>query len=122
MRAALATTALCAALAAAGGWIAAQESPLATLDLLPGDEPGIREAFLTTLLDETQRVAFTSQRSLTNVDRSQASLAGNRYWIHRYGDPARPEIPDRILLTSRKRGARLLVPVEALDLESALAS
>ncbi len=121
-RAALATTALCAALAAAGGWMAALESPLVVRNLLPGEEAGIREVFLTTLIDDPQRVAFTAQRSITTVDRSQDAFAGNRYWIHRYGDPARPELPDRILLTSRKRGARLLVPVGALDLESALAA
>src|SRR5262245_16285539 len=113
--------ALCAALAAVAGWIAAQASPLVVRNLLPGEQPGLREVFLSTLLDESQRVAYTAQRSTTTVDRSQDALAGNRYWIHRYGDPARPELPERILLTSRQRGARLLVPIGALDLEQALA-
>ncbi len=121
-REALATTALCVALAAAGGWIAAQASPLVVRNLLPTPAPGAREVYLATLIDEPQRVAFTSQRSRTTVHRGESSLAGNRYWIHRYGDPARPELPDRILLTSRSRGARLFVPVGALDLESALVS
>jgi hypothetical protein len=120
-RAALASTALCVGLAAAAGWIAAQGSPLAVRSLLPSPAGGVREVFLTTLIDEPLRVAFTAQRENTTVDRSQDSFAGNRYWIHRYADPARPELPDRILLTSRSRGARLLIPVGALDLESALA-
>jgi hypothetical protein len=121
-RAALGTTLLCAALAAAGGWIAARESPLVVRNLLPSPAPGVREVFLATLIDDPARVAFTAQRSSTTVHRGEDALAGNRYWIHRYGDPERPELPDRILLTSRSRGARLFVPVGALDLESALAS
>jgi len=121
-RAALATTALCAALAAAGGWIAAQESPLVVRNLLPTPSAGAREVYLATLIDDPHRVAFTTQRSRTTVHRGEADQTGNRYWIHRYGDPARPELPHRILLTSRSRGARLFVPVGALDLESALAS
>ena len=120
-RAALGTTALCVGLAVAGTWLAARESPLMVRSLLPSPAAGVREVFLTTLLDESQRVAVSTQRSLTSMDRSQDALAGNRYWIHRYADPARPELPERILLTSRNRGARLLVPVGALDLESALA-
>ena len=120
-RTALATTALCVGLAAGAGWIAAQQSPLAVRSLLPTPAAGVREVFLTTLIDEPLRVAFTDRRGNTSVDRSQESFAGNRYWIHRYADPARPELPDRILLTSRSRGARLLIPVGALELESALA-
>ena len=120
-RAALAATALCVGLAAAGGWLAAQESPLAVRSLLPSLATDVREVFLTTLIDEPLRVAVTTQRSLTSMHRGEDAQAGNRYWIHRYADPARPELPDRILLTSRNRGARLLVPVGALDLESALA-
>jgi hypothetical protein len=119
-RTALATSVLCAALAAAGGWIAAQQSPLVVRNLLPSPETGTRELFLTTLIDDPRRVAVTTQRSLTSVHRGEAAQGGNRYWIHAYPDPARPELPDRILLTSRSRGARLLVPVGALDLESAL--
>jgi hypothetical protein len=121
-RTALASTALCVGLAAVAGWIAAHESPLAVRSLLPTSGAGVREVFLTTLIDEPLRVALTTQRDNTSVDRSQDSFAGNRYWIHRYADPARPELPDRILLTSRNRGARLLIPVGALDLESALAA
>lgn len=120
-RAALATTALCAALAAAGGWLAAQGSPLAARSLLPIGTPGTREVFLTTLLDEP-RVALTTRRSLTSMHRGEDDPAGSRYWLHRYGDPDRPELPDRVLLTSRRRGARLYVPVGALDLERALAT
>jgi hypothetical protein len=119
--AALATTALCLALAAAGGWLAAQASPLAARSLLPTGDPGTREVFLTTLLDEP-RVALTTRRSLTSVHRGEADPAGSRYWIHRYADPARPDLPERVLLTSRSRGARLYVPLGALDLERALAA
>jgi len=121
-RSALATTALCLALAAAAGWIAAQRSPLVVRNLLPTPSADAREVFLTTLVDEPQRVLFTAQRSLTTVRRGEDAQGGSRYWIHRYGDPARPELPDRILLQSRSRGARLLVPVGALELDSALAS
>ncbi len=121
-RAAVATVLLCLVLAAAASWIAAQTSPLFVRNLLPTPSAEAREVFLTTLLDDPERVLFTTQRSLTTVHRGESAQAGSRYWIHRYGDPARPELPDRILLTSRSRGARLLVPVGALDLESALAS
>ena len=121
-RSALATTALCLALATLAGWIAAQQSPLVVRNLLPTPSADAREVFLTSLVDEPQRVLFTSQRSLTSVHRGEDAQGGSRYWIHRYGDPARPELPDRILLQSRSRGARLLVPVGALELGSALAS
>lgn len=121
-RAALATTTLCLALAAAAGWVAAQQSPLVVRSLLPTPSAEAREVFLTHLIDEPQRVLFTSQRSLTSVHRGEDAQGGSTYWIHRYGDPARPELPDRILLQSRSRGARLLVPVGALELGSALAS
>ena len=121
-RAALATTALCLALAAAAGWIAAQYSPLVVRNLLPTPSSEAREVFLTSLIDDPQRVLFTTQRSLTTVHRGEDAQGGSRYWLHRYGDPARPELPDRILLQSRSRGARLLVPVGALDLGTALAS
>jgi hypothetical protein len=121
-RAALATAALCLALAAGAGWLAATQSPLAVRNLLPTPSAEAREVFLTSLIDEPQRVRFTSQRSLTTVHRGEDAQGGSRYWIHRYADPARPELPDRILLQSRSRGARLLVPVGALELGSALAS
>lgn len=121
-RAAVATTLVCLALAAGASWIAAQSSPLFVRNLLPTPSAEAREVFLTTLIDDPERVLFTTQRSLTTVHRGESAQAGSRYWIHRYGDPARPELPDRVLLTSRSRGARLLVPVGALDLESALAS
>jgi hypothetical protein len=121
-RAALGTTLVCAVLAAAGAWIAAQESPLVVRNLLPSPAPGMREVFLATLIDDPARVLFTTRRSLTTAHRGESEQGGSRYWIHRYGDPARPELPDRILLTSRSRGARLFVPVGALDLESALAA
>jgi len=119
-RAALAAIALCAALASAGAWLASVSSPLAARNLLP-HVPGAREIFLTTLPDDAGRVLLVSDRSRATTRRSDAAPSGSRYWIHRYGDPARPELPDRILLSSRSRGARLLVPVGALDLDTALA-
>jgi hypothetical protein len=91
-------------------------------NLLPTPSADAREVFLTHLIDDPQRVLVTTQRSLTSVHRGEDAQGGNRYWVHRYGDPARPELPERILLTSRSRGARLLVPVGALDLDRALAS
>jgi hypothetical protein len=113
---------LCLTLAAGIGWLAAQQSPLVVRNLLPTPSAEAREVFLTHLIDQPQRVLFTSQRSLTSVHRGEDAQGGSTYWIHRYGDPARPELPDRILLQSRSRGARLLVPVGALELGSALAS
>jgi hypothetical protein len=120
--AALATALACLGLASAAGWLAARRSPLVARSLLPLASLDAREVFLTTLLDDPQRVMVTTRRSRTTAHRGEAAPAGSRYWIQRYGDPNRPELPDRILLTSRSRGARLLVPVGALDLESALAS
>lgn len=122
MRAAVATTALCLALAAGAAWLAARQSPLVVRNLLPTPSADAREVFLASLVDDPERVLFTTQRSLTTVHRGESAQGGSTYWIHRYGDPARPELPDRILLTSRSRGARLYVPVGALDLDSALAS
>ena len=121
-RDALATTALCLGLAVAAAWIAARQSPLFVRNLLPTPSALAREVFLTHLVDEPSRVLYTTQRSLTTVHRGESAQGGNRYWIHQYGDPARSELPDRILLTSRSRGARLLVPVGALDFDTALAS
>lgn len=121
-RAAVASIALCLALAVAAAWLAARESPLYVRNLLPTPSAEAREVFLTHLVDDPQRVLFTTQRSLTTVHRGEDAQAGSRYWVTRYGDPARPELPDRILLTSRSRGARLYVPVGALDLDTALAT
>ena len=120
-RSALAATALCTALGATAAGIAAWWSPLAIRSLLP-PVPGARELFLTTIVDEPGRVLLVSQRRHSEMRRSDNAQFGARYWIHRYGDPQRPGLPDRILLSSRSRGARLLVPVGALDLESALAT
>ena len=118
--AAFATTALCLAFASAGGWLAAQWSPLVARNLIPDSVSGVQEIFLSTLPDDPERVLLVTQRSLATIRRGEAAQAGSHYWIHRYGDPARPGLPDRILLSSRSRGARLLVPIGALDLDSAL--
>jgi hypothetical protein len=120
-RAALAATGISVVLASAGAWIAASSSPLAARDLLPSI-PGAREVFLSTVPDDPQRVLLVTQRSQATTRRGEAQAPGGQYWIHRYIDPARPGLPERILLTSRNRGARLLVPVGALDLATALAT
>ena len=120
-RAALGATAVCVALAGAAAWIAAWASPLAARSLIPRVR-GAREIYLSTLPDDPARVLLVAQRSRSEVRRGEEGPTGARYWIHRYGDPQRPGLPDRILLSSRRRGARLFVPVGALDLESALAA
>jgi hypothetical protein len=120
-RAALAATLLCTALGSGAAGIAAWWSPLAVRSLLP-PVPGARELYLSTLVDDPGRVLLVSQRSQSTMRRGESAQVGARYWIHRYGDPERPGLPDRILLSSRSRGARLLVPAGALDLESALAA
>ena len=61
-------------------------------------------------------------RPLEPPPRDRASQGGDPYWVRRYSDPARPGLPKRILLTSRSRGAHLLIPLGALDLERALSA
>ena len=97
-------------------------SPLASRSTLPLETAGAREIFLSTTADDPERVLLTRQRAATTVQRDSTALGGSRYWIHRYADPERPGIPERRLLSSRSRGARLLVPVAAVDLPTVLSA
>jgi hypothetical protein len=110
----------CAALAAGASAFAARVSPLAVRSILPMSSFDVRELYLSSLVDDPQRVLLTTRRANSTVRRGTADQAGNRYWAHRYVDPARPGIPPRWILSSRSRGGRLLVPAAALDLPEAL--
>lgn len=120
---ALLTAAWVGLLAAALAWSATRLSPFSArsqLALASGEYGELDELYLTPLAQDPARVLLTTQRQNSTWARDQASQAGDPYWIRRYGDPARPGLPQRILLTSRSRGARLLIPLAALDLERAL--
>jgi hypothetical protein len=96
-------------------------SPFETRSLLALESGDIEQLYLTPLPEDPERALLTTRRSNSTWARDQASQAGDPYWVRRYGDPARPGLPQRILLTSRSRGAHLLIPLGALDLEHALA-
>ena len=96
-------------------------SPVVARANLRHEQSGLEPLYLTPLQEDPARVLLTSRRENSTWSRDQASQAGDPYWIRRYSDPARPGLPARILLTSRSRGAHLLVPLGALDLERALA-
>ena len=115
--------ALCALVPIAGivALFAGRWSPLAARSALRLDTEA-RAVFLTTLPDDPARVNVSTKRESTSLDRDEAALGGDPYWIHRYRDPERGGLPERILLTSRSRGARLLLPLGALDLEQALSA
>jgi hypothetical protein len=101
---------------------ATHASPFSTrshLRLASGD---LDELYLTPLPEDPARAVLTGRRENSTWARDQASQAGDPYWVRRYGDPSRPGLPERILLTSRSRGAHLLIPLGALDLERALAA
>jgi len=95
-------------------------SPFAARSQLALSTGGIEELYLTPLPEDPSRALLTTRRANSTWARDQASQAGDPYWLRRYGDPARPGLPQRILLTSRSRGAHLLIPLGALDLERAL--
>jgi hypothetical protein len=117
---ALVTTAWVALAGTGLAWVATALSPFSArsnLDLASG---AIDEVYLTQLPEDPARALLTTQRSNSTWARDQASQAGDPYWVRRYDDPAHPGLPKRILLTSRSRGAHLLVPLGALDLEHAL--
>lgn len=118
---ALATSALVALLALLVVLGATRLSPFSTRSHLALAGSGLDEFFLTPLAEDPGRVQLTTRRENSTWTRDQASMAGDPYWVRRYGDPARPGLPQRILLTSRSRGAHLFVPVGALDLERDLA-
>ena len=115
--------ALCAFVPTAGiiALFAGRWSPLAARSSLRLDQEA-RAVFLTSLPDDPARVNVSTKRESTSLDRDEAALGGDPYWIHRYRDPERGGLPERILLTSRSRGARLLIPLGALDLEQALSA
>ena len=96
-------------------------SPFATRSRLELASGEIEELFLTPLSEDPERALLTTRRSNSTWARDQANQAGDPYWVRHYADPARPGLPPRILLTSRSRGAHLLIPLGALDLEHALA-
>ncbi len=118
---ALLTAAAVALLGAALAWSATRLSPFSTRSLLALDSGELEELYLTPLPEDPARALLTTRRQNSTWSRDQASQAGDPYWVRRYGDPARPGLPERILLTSRSRGAHLLIPLGALDLERALA-
>jgi len=109
-----------AALAAFVSLEASRVSPFAARSLLPLNEVSTRDLYLTTLPEDPQRVLLTTKRRNSTLPRGRTRQAGNPYWIRRYDDPTRPDVPGRILLSSRSRGARLLLPLASLDLERAL--
>lgn len=119
-RQALVTTLAVAGLAGVVALGAVRASPFSTRSHLSLASSGLDEFFLTPMPQDPARVQLTKQRENSTWSRDQASMAGDSYWVRRYGDPARPGLPERILLTSRSRGAHLFVPVGALDLELAL--
>ena len=120
-RRALATLAGVTLAGAALAWSASELSPFSTRSGLALNSGGIEELFLTQLAEDPARALLTTRRANSTWARDQSAQAGDPYWVRRYGDPARPGLPERILLTSRSRGAHLLVPLGALDLERALA-
>lgn len=119
-RSALASCGVAVALAVGAAMVADRVSPLAARSSLPLDDSDVREVFLSSDASDPARVLATTRRRNTTVSRDRAALGGNRYWLRRYADPTRPGIPERRLLTSRSRGARLYVPIAAVDLERAL--
>jgi hypothetical protein len=112
---------VCSLGAVALALFASHESPFAARALLPVEEVDLRALYLTSLAQDPARVFVTADRAKSTLSRDRMRQAGVGHWIHRYRDPARPGLPPRILLTNRDRGAHLLVPVGALDLERALA-
>jgi len=119
-RRALATTAWVTVAGTALAWSATQLSPFSTRSSLALASGEIEGLYLTQLAEDPARALFTTRRENSTWTRDQAAQAGDPYWVRRYGDPARPGLPERILLTSRSRGAHLLVPLGALELERAL--
>src|SRR5688572_11158999 len=119
-RRALASVAVAGLAGAALAIAATRLSPFSTRSHLALDSGDVEDLFLTPLASDPARVLLTTQRENSTWTRDRGSQAGDPYWIRRYGDPARPGLPERILLTSRSRGAHLLIPLGALDLEHAL--
>jgi hypothetical protein len=99
---------------------ASRVSPTLARANLPLDESGLEGVFLTQLADDPGRVLYTTRRENSTWSRDMQTQAGNAFWIRRYGDPAHPGLPPRILIQSRSRGAHLFLPLGALDLERSL--
>lgn len=118
---ALVTAAWVAVLGAALAIGATRLSPFSTRSHLALASGDLEDLYLTPLSEDPARVLLTTQRQNSTWTRDRTSQAGDPYWVRRYRDPARPGLPERILLTSRSRGAHLLIPIGALDLELALA-
>lgn len=117
---ALVTLACAVVAAGALALVAARVTPRAIRSQLALEGGGLDEFYLTEMSEDPARVVVTSKRENSTWKRGTSDQAGDPYWIRRYSDPARPGLPDRILLTSRSRGAHLLIPLGALDLERAL--
>lgn len=102
-------------------WGAVRLSPFSARSHLPLAASEQDALYLTPLPEDPARALLARRRENSTWARDQGPASGDPYWVRRYADPARPGLPDRILLTSRTRGAHLLVPLGALDLERALA-
>jgi hypothetical protein len=118
---ALATASWVALLGTILAWSAGSLSPFSTRSSLALGSSELEELYLTPLQEDPARALLTTRRENSTWTRDRESQAGDPYWVRRYGDPERPGLPQRILLTSRSRGAHLLIPLAALDLERALA-
>jgi hypothetical protein len=119
---ALVLSALVALIGVALSLVAARVSPLVVRSHLRVEAGGLDPLYLTRLQEDPARALLTTRRENSTWSRDQSSQAGDPYWVRRYADPARPGLPDRFLLSSRSRGAHLLIPLGALDLERALAA
>ena len=119
-RSALLSCAIAVALAIGAATLADRLSPLAARSALPLADADVRKVFLSSDASDPARVLATSRRRSTTLSRDRAALGGRRYWLRRYADPARPGVPARRLLSSRSRGARLYLPIAAVDLERVL--
>ncbi|NOT29273.1 MAG: hypothetical protein HOP15_02360, partial [Planctomycetes bacterium] len=118
---ALFVTALVALVAGMLSFVAARVTPFVVQSHLRVEQGGLEPLYLTPLQEDPARLLLTSRRENSTWTRDRASQGGDTYWVRRYSDPARAGLPPRILLSSRSRGAHLLIPLGALDLEQALA-
>ncbi len=100
---------------------ASRVTPFVVRSHLRIEQGGLEPLYLTPLQEDPARALLTARRENSTWARDQSAQAGDTYWVRRYSDPARPGLPPRFLLTSRSRGAHLLIPLAALDLERALA-
>ena len=113
---ALATASWVALLGTILAWSAGRLSPFSTRSSLALGSSELEELYLTPLQEDPARALLTTRRENSTWTRDRESQAGDPYWVRRYGDPARPGLPQRILLTSRSRGAHLLIQLASLDM------